>query len=63
MRVDRWCAMLLAGAMAAAVAADAPQLAEFAWRGTLVLPAGASLARVDLPVQAMLQMQIGSAHV
>lgn len=62
MRVDRWCAMLLAGAMAAAVAADAPQLAEFAWRGTLVLPAGASLARVDLPVQAMLQMQSSAAH-
>lgn len=45
-----------------AVAADAPLPSEFAWRGTLALPTGASLVRVDVPVQALLRMQSSAAH-
>ena len=62
MSIVRWCGVILSCVMMAAMAADAPQLADFAWRGTLALPAGASLARVELPVQAMLHMQSSAAH-
>lgn len=62
MRIVRWCGALLASAMAVAFAADVPQLADFAWRGTLALPAGASLSRVEVPVQAMLHLQSSTAH-
>jgi hypothetical protein len=55
-------AVVLVSAMAAAIAADAPQITDFAWRGTLALPVGASLARVELPLQAMLHMQSSEAH-
>jgi hypothetical protein len=48
---------LLAGPVAAA---DALVPADFAWRGNLVVPAGTSLARVALPVDALLRLQ-GSA--
>ncbi len=43
-------------------AAQAPQASDFAWRGTLALPAGSSLARVEVPVQALLHMQSSAAH-
>jgi hypothetical protein len=49
----------MAGAVAAA---EAVNPAEFAWRGNLVLPAGASLARVDLPVEALLRLQSSAAQ-
>ncbi|MBV5299756.1 MAG: DUF3999 family protein, partial [Rhodoferax sp.] len=62
MSIVRWCGVILSSFMMTAMAADAPQLADFAWRGTLALPAGASLARVELPVQAMLHMQSSAAH-
>ncbi len=64
--VEGWCAVGLLACATAGLpnfvhAADAPQAAEFAWRGTLNLPAGASLARVDVPVQALLRMQSSTA--
>ncbi len=43
-------------------AGDAPAPDAFAWRGTLALPAGASLVRVDVPVQALMQLQSSGAH-
>lgn len=43
-------------------AADAPTPAEFAWRGQLLLPAGASLVRAELPVEALLRMQNAAGH-
>ncbi len=43
-------------------AADAPAPAEFAWRGTLALPAGAPVARVTLPADAMLRLQSADAR-
>jgi len=42
-------------------ASDAPNPDAFAWRGTLALPAGASLVRVDVPVQALMQLQTSRA--
>jgi hypothetical protein len=48
---------LLAGPVAAA---DALAPTDFAWRANLVVPAGTSLARVALPVDALLRLQ-GSA--
>ncbi len=45
-----------------ALAADAPQPADFTWRATLTPPAGANLARVDVPVQALLGMRSGNAN-
>ncbi len=46
----------------AVAASDVVQVSDFAWRGTLSLPTGASLARIDLPVQALLLMQSSAAH-
>lgn len=43
-------------------AADAPTPAEFAWRGALLLPPGASLVRAELPVEALLRMQSSAGH-
>ena len=43
-------------------ALDAPAPADFAWRATLALPAGASVARVTLPPEAMLQLQSPDAR-
>jgi hypothetical protein len=34
-----------------------PELREFAWRAPLEVPAGASLARTELPAQALLRLQ------
>jgi hypothetical protein len=55
--------MLLAGLVSASVgAADAPSASEFAWRATLAVPAGASMARVSLPADAMLRLQSRDAR-
>ncbi len=54
--------LVLASLSVGAGASDAPPPNEFAWRGTLALPAGASLVRVDVPVQALMQLQSSSAH-
>lgn len=43
-------------------AADHPTAAEFAWRGTLALPAGAHVARVTLPAEAMVRLQSADAR-
>ena len=56
------CALSLACLSASAGSSHAPASNEFAWRGTLALPAGASLLRVDVPVQALLQLQSREAH-
>lgn len=56
------CAALLTLGAGQARAADVPQPADFAWRATLALPEGVSLARVDVPVQALLGMQSSAAH-
>lgn len=56
------CAVLLTLGVGLARAADVPQPADFAWRATLALPEGTSLARVDVPVQALLGMQSNAAH-
>ncbi len=45
-----------------ASAGSDPASSEFAWRGTLALPAGASLVRIDVPVQALLQLQSRESH-
>lgn len=59
--------MVLVAALAAtvvtwALAAEAPAPVEFAWRGTLTLPAGSSLVRAEVPVEALLRMQSSAAH-
>lgn len=41
---------------------DGLQAADFAWRATLVMPEGAKVARVDVPVQALLHMQNSAAQ-
>ena len=56
------CAMLMAASAGQAQAADAPQATDFNWRATLTVPAGVSVARVDVPVQALLGMRSGAAH-
>lgn len=60
----RWrLALLLAALVSASVgAAEAPSAAEFAWRGMLAVPAGASMARVSLPADAMLRLQSRDAR-
>ena len=45
-----------------AFAADAPVPSEFAWRATLELPAGAGMARLNLPAQALLRLQSSDAR-
>ena len=54
--------LLLLAAAAPAFGADAPAPSEFAWRATLELPAGATLARVPLPVDALLRLQSSDAR-
>ncbi len=56
------CGMVLAVAALDAVAADAPQATDFTWQAKLNLPEGASLARIDVPVQALLGMRSSVAH-
>lgn len=53
---------LLVAAATLALAAEAPAPVEFAWRGTLTLPAGSSLVRAEVPVEALLRMQSSAAH-
>jgi len=43
-------------------ALDAPTPADFAWRATLTLPAGASVARVSVPPDALLHLQSSDAR-
>nr|WP_315490241.1 DUF3999 family protein [uncultured Rhodoferax sp.] len=60
---SKGCGLLLAAAGALQVqAADTPQATDFAWRATLNVPPGVSLARVDVPVQALLGMRSPAAH-
>lgn len=66
MRKHAWgsvvCAILVAVGVGHALAADAPQASDFAWRANLGLPTGASLARVELPVQALQGLRSGAAN-
>ncbi len=54
--------LLWLGTLACAQAAEAPAPSEFSWRATLAVPAGASVARVSLPAQALLRLQSREAH-
>lgn len=45
-----------------AIAADAPPASDFAWHATVTPPPGASLSRVDVPVQALLGMRSGNGN-
>ncbi len=56
------CAILVAMGVAQVQAADTPQAKDFTWRAKLTLPEGASLARVDVPVQALLGMRSSAAN-
>ncbi len=61
-----WCALVwgaccAVGLPASLQAADGPQPSEFAWRGSLNVPASASVVRVELPVQALQRMQSSTA--
>ena len=56
------CALILVTGVGPAQAADVPQASDFAWRATLSVPPGASMARVDVPVQALLGMRSSAAH-
>lgn len=48
--------------LAAQCHAQAPQAAQFAWRAPMELPANASLARVALPVSALMHLQSADAR-
>ncbi|MBK7000711.1 MAG: DUF3999 family protein [Rhodoferax sp.] len=54
--------LTLGNALANAQANDTPRPEEFAWRGTLELPAQASLVRVQVPLEALLRMQSSTAQ-
>jgi hypothetical protein len=54
--------LVLACLVTAAGADEAPAPTAFAWRGTLALPSGANLVRVEVPVQALMQMQDSGAR-
>jgi len=56
------CLLLALGLSTPAGAVDAPKSSEFAWHATLALPAGASVARVTLPPEAMLRLQSSNAQ-
>lgn len=62
--VFRSALLLLTSTLVAASgwALDAPAPADFAWRATLTPPAGASVARVSLPPEALLQLQSSDAR-
>jgi hypothetical protein len=60
--IHRW---ILGAGLALCVAlaqAEAPPLREFAWRAPVEVPAGASLARVELPAAALLRLQSRDAR-
>lgn len=65
-RKHAWVACLLGLTLAVGAgdvwAADAPQAADFVWRASLAPAAGASLSRVDLPVEALLSMRSSTAN-
>jgi hypothetical protein len=52
----------LAALSGSAWSAEAAAVSEFAWRGSLTLPAQASLVRVEVPVAALLRMQSSAGH-
>ena len=55
--------MLLAAILSTPVwAVDVPAPSEFAWRGTLTLPADASVVRMTLPPDAMVRLQSSDAR-
>lgn len=54
--------LLWLGTLACAQTQENPAASEFSWRATLSMPAGASVARVGLPAQAMVQLQSREAH-
>ena len=56
------CGLVLTVGVIRAMAADAPQATDFTWRAKLTLPEGVNLARVELPVQALLGMRSSAAH-
>ena len=55
-----WLLMLVVAGNAFGAGAPAP--AEFAWRATLELPAGATMARVSLPAEALLRLKSSDAR-
>ena len=55
-----WLLMLVVAGNA--FGAEAPTPAEFAWRATLELPAGATMARVSLPAEALLRLKSSDAR-
>lgn len=57
-----WCGVVLAASAVNALAADAPQATDFTWHATLTLPQGVSLARVAVPVEALLGMRSSAAQ-
>ena len=54
--------LLLLALAGNAFCADVPAPSEFAWRATLELPAGASMARVNLPSEALQRLQSSDAR-
>lgn len=57
-----WCGVVLAASGLNVLAADGPQATDFTWHAKIELPQGASLARVELPVEALLGMRSSAAH-
>jgi hypothetical protein len=63
MNARRYLFLLTAIALSASQAfAAAPGPDEFAWRASLDVPAGASLARAELPAAALARLQSANAH-
>jgi len=54
--------LLMLAAAGSAFGAGAPALAEFAWRATLELPTGATMARVSLPAEALMRLKSSDAR-
>lgn len=54
--------LVLWSALSGPCLADAPKPQEFAWRAALELPAGTGGARVELPAQALMQLQSSDAR-
>ncbi|MET0311814.1 MAG: DUF3999 family protein [Burkholderiaceae bacterium] len=61
MTLQRFIAAALAAAACSAFAQDAPQN-EFTWRARLEVPAGANVARIALPADALAALQSGDAR-
>ena len=56
-----WQALVFGSAPLQAGASGGPAAQEFSWRAPLALPPGASLARLDVPVTALIQLQNSAA--